>query len=129
MRETTSSCGAASSSGSLNGWTPRQMPLASSSTLWNSAFGIVGTNSTPSTSSRASISAQPDFDIVVGTMIFLRLIPVLWAISSPPKNQTVITSEAKQSPPNHGDCLVASLLAMTGKFSKTRKLLDFGYVA
>src|SRR3954453_15170239 len=74
MRETTSSCGAASSSGSLNGCTPRQMPLASSNTLWNSALGIVGTNSTPSTSSRASIIAQPDFDIVVGTMIFLRFV-------------------------------------------------------
>src|SRR6266478_4181534 len=74
MRETTSSSGAASSSGSLNGCTPRQMPLASSRIWWNSAFGTVGTNETPSTSSRASTIAQPDFDIVVGSSSFLRLV-------------------------------------------------------
>src|SRR5438105_15792037 len=80
MRETTSSSGAASSSGSLNGCTPRQMPLASSRIWWNSAFGTVGTKDTPSTSSRASTIAQPDFDIVVGSSNFLRLVAAVCAI-------------------------------------------------
>src|SRR5262249_7427099 len=80
MRETTSSCGAASSSGALKRRTPSAMPLSSSINGWNAAVGIVGTNSTPSTSSRASTSAQPAFDIVVGSRIFLRLVCADWGI-------------------------------------------------
>src|SRR6266480_1931102 len=83
MRETTSSSGAASSSGSLNGCTPRQMPLASSRIWWNSAFGTVGTKETPSTSSRASTIAQPDLDIVVGSSSFLRLVDADCAMGVP----------------------------------------------
>ena len=77
MRETTSSDGAASSSGSLNGCTPSATPETSSNNRCNSAFGTVGTNETPSTSSRASTSAQPAFDIVVGNSNFFLLIPVV----------------------------------------------------
>src|SRR5271169_1867059 len=77
MRETTSSSGAASSSGSLNGCTPSATPAISSSRRCNSAFGTVGTNETPSTSSRASTSAQPAFDIVVGSSSFFLLVPVV----------------------------------------------------
>src|ERR1700737_1864308 len=81
MRETTSSSGAASSSGSLNGWTPSATPATSSSSRCSSAFGTVGTKETPSTSSRASTSAQPARDIVVGSSSFFLLIPdVLVAI-------------------------------------------------
>src|ERR1700737_525156 len=81
MRETTSSPGAASSSGSLNGCTPSATPAPSSNSRCNSAFGTVGTKETPSTSSRASTSAQPARDIVVGSSSFFLLIPdVLVAI-------------------------------------------------
>jgi len=45
---------------------------------------MVGTNSTPSTSSRASMTAQPAFYIVVGTMTFLRLVCAVWAIRNFP---------------------------------------------
>src|SRR5208283_1666138 len=76
MRETTSSAGAASSSGSLNGCTPSATPAISSSSRCSSAFGTVGTNETPSTSSRASTSAHPAFDIVVGSSSFFLLVPV-----------------------------------------------------
>src|SRR5271165_1995494 len=77
MRETTSSAGAASSSGSLNGCTPSATPATSSSSRCSSAFGTVGTNETPSTSSRASTSAHPAFDIVVGSSSFFLLVPVV----------------------------------------------------
>src|SRR5437763_1387332 len=77
MRETTSSEGAASSSGSLNGCTPSATPATSSSSRCNSGFGTVGTKETPSTSSRASTSAQPAFDIVVGSSNFFLLVPVV----------------------------------------------------
>src|SRR5215467_14096275 len=84
MRETTSSAGAASSSGSLNGCTPSATPDTSSRSRWSSGFGTVGTNGTPSTSSRASTSAQPAFAIVVGSSNFFLLIPVvLVAIGRP----------------------------------------------
>src|SRR5205807_8847056 len=75
MRETTSSSGAASSSGSLNGCTPSATPATSSSSRCSSVFGTVGTKETPSTSSRASTSAHPAFDIVVGSSSFFLLIP------------------------------------------------------
>src|SRR5262249_37764257 len=82
MRETTSSSGAASSSGSLNGCTPSATPATSSSKLCSSDFGTVGTKETPSTSSRASTSAHPARDIVVGSSSFFLLIPeVLVAIA------------------------------------------------
>src|SRR5438309_5933660 len=81
MRETTSSSVAASSSGSLKGCTPSATPATSSNSRCSSAFGTVGTKETPSTSSRASTSAQPAFDIVVGSSSFFLLIPeVLVAI-------------------------------------------------
>src|SRR5499427_3410158 len=83
MRETTSSAGAASSSGSLNGCTPSATPDTSSSSRCSSAFGTVGTKETPSTSSRASTSAQPARDIVVGSSNFFLLIPVVLVAISP----------------------------------------------
>src|ERR1700730_16932002 len=77
MRETTSSAGAASSSGSLNGCTPSATPATSSNSRWSSALGTVGTKETPSTSSRASTSAHPAFDIVVGSSSFFLFVPVV----------------------------------------------------
>src|SRR5271155_3814263 len=100
MRETTSIAGAASSSGSLNGCTPSATPATSSSSRCNSAFGTVGTKETPSTSSRASTSAQPAFDIVVGSSNFFLLVPVvlvaigrsLFAVVSKPYRVAVLLS-------------------------------------
>src|ERR1700732_1561109 len=80
MRETTSSSGAASSSGSLNGCTPSATPATSSNSRCSSAFGTVGTKETPSTSSRPSTSAHPAFDIVVGSSSFFLLVPVVLVV-------------------------------------------------
>src|SRR5437867_12388882 len=92
------------------------MPLASSRIWWNSAFGTVGTNETPSTSSRASTSAQPDFDIVVGSRIFLRLVCGVWAIRvSLCVRELSLRAERSNLGPTglRRDCFVAPLLAMT----------------
>src|SRR5271166_742367 len=83
MRETTSSSGAASSSGSLKGCTPSATPAISSKSRCSSAFGTVGTKETPSTSSRVSTSAHPARAIVVGSSSFFLLVPTLVAILGP----------------------------------------------
>src|ERR1700746_3697668 len=101
MRETTSSDGAASSSGSLNGCTPSATPETSSNNRCNSAFGTVGTNEPPSTSSRASTSAQPAFDIVVGSSNFFLLIPVVLVAIGPFLSCCYVETLSRCSPAFH----------------------------
>src|SRR5437660_1201869 len=115
MRETTSSSGAASSSGSLNGCTPSATPATSSNSRCNSAFGTVGTKETPSTSSRASTIAQPDFDIVVGSSSFLRLVGADCAIG---------VSLSERMPSLRPAGFVAALLAMTRVGLEVGQLFD-----
>src|ERR1700730_14952741 len=119
MRETTSSSGAASSSGSLKGCTPSATPATSSNNRCSSAFGTVGTKETPSTSSGASTSAQPALDIVVGSSSFFLLIPDVLVAIGRSLLCCYVETLSRCRPPFHlaRARLVAAISASQGEFA------------